>query len=104
MVTVCASLCCSFLVKDNSGVKQPPVKVGSGVANAQGVFLFGGTLTNGDYTITVDSAPNYVPRIPLPVSVMGRSWKCHAHHDAFFSHAFVDSSLTTTPCARTHSL
>ena len=95
MDTVCASLCCSFLVKDDSGVKQPPVKVGSGVTNAQGVFLFGGTLTNGDYTITVDSAPNYVPRIPLPVS---------AHHDAFFSHASVDSSLTTTPCARTHSL
>ncbi len=50
-------------------MKQPPVKVGSGVTNAQGVFLVNGPWVAGDHTIVVDSAPNFVKPGPLAVRV-----------------------------------
>jgi hypothetical protein len=61
-------LCCRYEIKEVDGVKQPPVKVGSGVTNAQGVFLVNGPWVAGDHTIVVDSAPNFAKPNPVAVS------------------------------------
>jgi hypothetical protein len=70
----------SYEIKEVDGVKQPPVKVGSGVTNAQGVFLVNGPWVAGDHTIVVDSAPNFVKPGPLAVRVFRQ--QCHSMHSA----------------------
>jgi len=50
------------------GVAQPPVKVGSGVTNAKGVYLISGQWTPGDHTVVIESAPNFNNRAPVTVS------------------------------------
>ena len=50
-----------------NGVAGSPVKVGSGVTNAQGVFLMSGQWAAGNHSIAVDWAPNFNVRSPVPV-------------------------------------
>ena len=50
-----------------AGVADPPVKVGSGFTNAQGVFLISGQWLTGDHTIVVDTIVGF--NKPNPVSV-----------------------------------